>query len=59
MWLNTRMIYEIFGEDFCGHFFLCIPLENLKNPAELGDLAERFLRECAAVGVLPLNYLIE
>ena len=57
--LNLRVIDEIFGEDFCGQFFLCIPLENLKNPAELGDLAERFLRECGAVGVFPLNYLVE
>lgn len=57
--LNLSVIDEIFGEDFCGQFFLCIPLENLRNPAELGDLAERFLRECGAVGVFPLNYLVE
>lgn len=57
--LNLSVIDEIFGEDFCGQFFLCIPLENLRNPAELGDLAERFLRECGAVGAFPLNYLVE
>ena len=57
--LNKTVIDEIFGEDFCGQFLLCIPLENLKNPAELGDLTERFLQECGAVGAFPLNYLLE
>lgn len=57
--LNKTAIDEIFGDDFLGQFFLCIPLENLRKPADLGDLAERFLRECGAVGVFPLNYLVE
>lgn len=57
--LNFRVIDKIFGEDFRGQFFLCIPLDNLKNPAELGDLVKRFLRECGAVGAFPLNCLVE
>ncbi len=57
--LNLHTIYEIFGEDFCGQFFLCIPLENLRKPADLGDLAGRLIMECGAVGAFPLNYLVE
>lgn len=57
--LDFSAIYEIFGEDFHGEFFLCIPLENLRKPADLGDLAGRFVLECGAVGAFPLNYLLE
>lgn len=57
--LNKTVIDEIFGEDFFGQFFLCIPLENLRKPADLGDLAGRLIMECGAVGAFPLNYLLE
>ncbi len=57
--LKKSVINEIFCGTFDGKYFLCIPCENLKKPAELGDLAARLKRECEAVCVFPLNTLVE
>ena len=57
--LNKTVLDEIFGEDFGEVFFLCVPFENLRKSADLGDLAERLIMECGAVGAFPLNYLLE
>lgn len=57
--LKKSVINEIFCGSFDGKYFLCIPCENLKKPAELGDLAARLKSECEAVCVFPLNTLVE
>lgn len=57
--LKKSVINEIFCGSFDGKYFLCIPYENLKKNAELGDLAARLKSECEAVFVFPLNTLVE
>lgn len=57
--LKKSVINEIFCGSFDGKYFLCIPCENLKKTAELGDLAARLKSECEAVCVFPLNTLVE
>lgn len=57
--LKKSVIDEIFCGYFDGKYLLCIPTENLKKTAELGDLAVRLKRECDAALAFSLKTLVE